>query len=260
MRPVQQLTYLLVGALLSALVLEVGSGRLSAAPATPTPAAGGTCDSGRSVELSGSATINVLPDRALVKLGVESNGATPEAVQSQNMRVSQDVIAAARALGVAPRDISADYYVVEPVYDSHTLLKIDGYRIINQIAVTLGDPAKVSALLVSALKAGANRVVDVRFYTSELRRHRDEARALAMKAAGEKAQALAGAAGAQVGCVLSIKESTWSYYTGLWSGRGQPTQNVVQNIEAGAPPAEDTPLGLGKIAVRAEVQVSYSLQ
>ena len=71
-----------------------------------------------------------------------------------------------------------------------------------------------------------------RFYTSELRKYRDQARDLAMKAASEKAQALANAAGAQTGCVLNINENSWSYFNGLWGGRNNSlmTQNVVQNI------------------------------
>ena len=43
--------------------------------------------------------------------------------------------------------------------------------------------------LAAALKAGVNQVNNVEFYTSELRKYRDQARELAMKAAKEKAQA-----------------------------------------------------------------------
>jgi len=265
MRPFPQLTYLLAGALASAALLGAGFGRTLAAPALPAataPSAGSGCDGGRSVEVSGAATVNVVPDRVLIKLGVESSGPAPDAVQSQNLSTSQSVIAAARGLGVAPRDISSDYYIVEPIHDL-TGVKVEGYRINNVVAITLSDVSKTSAVLVSAFKAGANKVVEVQFYTSELRRHRDEARALAMKAAGEKAQALAGGAGAQVGCALSIKESSWSYYSSPWWARNpaQLSQNVVQQAEqGGAQPPEDTPIGLGKIAVRAEVNVSYSLR
>ena len=39
-----------------------------------------------------------------------------------------------------------------------------------------------------------------------------------MKATQEKAQALTGAAGAQVGCVLNIEDNTGSSYYGGWRG------------------------------------------
>lgn len=267
MRHIQSLLSMLaaatVGAALVAGGRELGAqhAALAAAP-TATAAASAACDSGRAVEVSGAATVNVTPDRVQITLGVESNAATPEAVQNSNLATSQSVIKALRELGVAPKDISTDYYAVEPIYDSYSALEIKGYRINNLIAVTLNDASKTSALLVAALRAGANRVVEVQFYTSELRRHRDEARALAMRAAAEKAQALAGAAGAQTGCVLSIREQSWSSYTGWWGrGQAQMAQNVVQNADpGGGQPAADTPIGLGKIAVRAEVSVTYSLR
>jgi uncharacterized protein YggE len=216
------------------------------------------------VQVSGAATINVTPDRVLVKLGVESNATTPEAVQAQNMASSQNIIRAARALGVAAKDISTDYYIVQPLYEEYNALRIKGYRIDNVIAITLDDAQKTSELLIASFNAGANKVVDIQFYTSELRRYRDEARALAMKAALEKAQALASAAGSQAGCVLKIDEHGWSYFTGYWwGGRNQVgmSQNVVQNATTNSePPPEETPIGLGHIAVRAEVNASFGLR
>jgi uncharacterized protein YggE len=115
------------------------------------------------------------------------------------------------------------------------------------------------------LQAGANQVQSVQFYTSELRRYRDEARTLAMTAATEKAKALAGAGGAETGCLMQIHENSWSYYNGYWWGAGRDqsmwTQNVVQNATAGEPPAPDeTPISVGQISVRAEVNATFSLK
>jgi uncharacterized protein YggE len=248
------------------LLAHPGSATLSAATPTPsaTPAAAvdPACDSSRPVQVSGTATINVVPDRVLVKLGVESYGTTPQAVQVQNLVASQNVIKAVRAFGVAAKDISTDYYIVQPVYRLDGT-QVERYWINNVIAVTLSDANKTSDLLVRAFGAGANKVVDVQFYTSQLRRYRDQARALAVQAAREKAQALAGAADAKIGCVLRIDENSSSYYTGYWSwGRNQATmsQNVVQNAPEGQPPSEDTPVSLGQIAIRAEVNMAFSIQ
>jgi uncharacterized protein YggE len=87
-----------------------------------------------------------------------------------------------------------------------------------------------------------------------------------MEAAGEKAQALAEAAGAQAGCILTISENSWYHYYGAWRGGREAAlwaQNVIQN----ASPAQseelqldDTPITLGQIAVQAEIDASYSLR
>jgi uncharacterized protein YggE len=122
-------------------------------------------------------------------------------------------------------------------------------------------------VILAALKNGANEVQDVQFYTSELRKYRDQARSLAVTAAREKAQALSEAAGAQAGCVLTISENTSSQYYGSWRG-GRETalwaQNTIQNAGPSAGSVsglgDDSPISLGQIAVRAEVNASFSLQ
>ena len=142
------------------------------------------------MQVTGAATINVVPDRALIQLGVQSNGNTTEAVEAANSTTIQRVMKALRALGIDSKDIATDWYIIEPVYESYDSLYIKGYRINNMVAITVRDVSKTSKVIAAALKAGANQVVNVDFYTSDLRKYRDQARELAMKAAQEKAQAL----------------------------------------------------------------------
>jgi uncharacterized protein len=246
----------------AALLLSFFANRsnLTVAPAL---AAGNECDSSRTIQVSGSATVKVIPDLVTIQLGVTSNATTPQSVYDQNTATMKKVTAAIRALGVTDKDISTDYYIIQPVYQNYEALDIKGYRINNSVIVNLKDVSKVSQVLTAALSAGANEVVNVQFKTSQLRQHRDEARELAMKAAQEKARDLAGAADAQPGCVLNIDENSWSYYGNPWqSGRNQAmAQNVMQNAPSSdQPPSDDGPISLGQIAVQAEVQVRFSLK
>jgi uncharacterized protein len=199
---------------------------------------------------------------------VQSNGATVDAVQASNTVAIQRVIAAIKAQGVEAKDIATDLYMIEPVYENYDSLVIKGYRISNTVAVTVREVNKTSAIVAAALAAGANQVSDVSFYTSELRKYRDQARELAMTAAKEKAQALAGSAGAETGCVLNISENSWSYYNGWWYGSARSsnlwTQNTIQNAapsnSSGSSSADDEPISLGQISVKAEVSVTYALK
>ena len=278
MNRIRQLSSTMAGPLLGGLVvLAVGTWQpqswvQAALAATPTPAAssgphveGVICNTGRTVRVSGAAVVNVTPDRALIKLGVQSNAPTPDGVQAMNTRAIREVIDAVRGLGVDAKDIKTDNYVVYPVYYDYNSLRIKGYRIDNVVAITLRDVSLASDVVVAAFKAGANEVLDVQFYTSELRKYRDQARELAMTAAAEKAQALAKAGGSEAGCVMQIGENSRSYYTGWWSRRDQSmmTQNVVQNA---APSGGDLsaldegPISLGQIVVRAEIDATFSLK
>jgi uncharacterized protein YggE len=250
--------------LVTVLLLVVWGGAIPTARAQATPAV--ACDASRSVQVSGAALLNVPPDRALIQLGIETNGLTVYEVEQSNSRTMAAIRKALKDQGIEDKDIATDWYVVQPVYEDYGSLKFKGYRISNTVAVTLRDVSKTNAVVAAALNAGANQVANVEFYVSDLRTYRDQARQLAVQAAAEKAQALADAAGADVGCVLHIQENTWSYYSGWWYGRSSNlwTQNTVQNIApsgANGGNGEDLgPVSLGQVAVRAEVSLTYGLE
>lgn len=222
----------------------------------------------RSIQVSGTAVVNVLPDRVLIQLGVQSNGKTPKQVQATNAATISKVINAVKTLGVEAKDISTDRYIIQPIYEPYDSLFIDGYRIYNIVSITMRDVEKASDAIAIAFQAGANEVVNVEFYTSELRKYRDQAREMAMKAASEKATALSQAAGANTDCVLNITENSWSYFNGhnWWYGGNNQnlwTQNAVQNaVPTGAetPSSDDSPVSAGHISIRAEVSVTFALR
>lgn len=256
------------------ILLTTGLPNFNAHASTPTPTAEPTqelktaCDNSRTVQVSGTAVVNVIPDRVLIQLGVQSNGKTPKEVQSRNAATISNVIKALKALGVEAKDISTDRYVIQPRYDDYDTLYINGYRIYNVIAITLNDVDKTSEAIAAAFQAGANQVVNVEFYTSELRKYRDQAREMAMKAATEKAADLAQAAGADTDCILNINENSSSYFNGWnwWYGGNNQnlwTQNAVQNITptaTGMQATDESPVSLGHISIRAEVTTTFSLK
>jgi len=128
----------------------------------------------------------VPPDRVTLQLGVTSNDVTPEGVHGKNTAANQNVINAIHQLAWPRKIFPTDFYLIHPLYNDYDSLIITGYRINNIVAVDLKDVSLVSEVLSAALTNGANEVIDVQFYTSELRRYRDDTRALATKAAREK--------------------------------------------------------------------------
>jgi uncharacterized protein YggE len=243
--------------------------------AEPTQEPENTCDPNRSIHVSGTAVVNVVPDRALIQLGVQSNGRTPKEVQARNAAMISRVIKALKELGVQARDISTDRYIIQPLYEDWDSLRIKGYRIFNVISITMRDVDKTSEAIAAAFQAGANQVVNVEFYTSELRKYRDQAREMAITAAREKATALAQGGGTDIGCVLNISENSWSYFNGWrgwgwWYGGGNNqnlwTQNAVQNAPASGgsggetAPNGDSPVSAGHISIRAEVSATFALK
>jgi len=259
------------------LVISIGLPNINAHASIPTPSspqpteqlAQPVCDSTRTIQVSGTAVVNVKPDRALIQLGVQSNGRSAKEAQANNSATINRVTKALKAMGIDSRDIATDWYTIEPLYEDYDSLDIKGYRIHNIIAITMRDIGKTNDAIVASFQAGANQVVNVEFYTTELRKYRDQAREMAMKAAAEKAEALATTAGADTNCVLSINENSWSYFNGWgwWYGGNNQnlwTQNAVQNAAptgGGETPAlDDGPVSTGQISIRAEVSATFSLK
>ncbi len=258
------------------ILFSAGLPNFNAHAATPTPTAStpqpqaAACDSTRSVQVSGVAVVNVTPDRALIKLGVQSNGRSAKEAQAKNSATINQVVKALKAQGIEAKDIATDWYTIEPLYEDYDSLRIKGYRIYNIVEITMRDAGKSNDAIIAAFQAGANQVVDVQFYTSELRKYRDQARELAMKAAKEKADALSSAAGSGVTCILTINENTQSnFYSGGWwwygynSNQNLMTQNVVQNAAPSggeSPTLDDGPLSAGQISIRAEITASFGLK
>jgi uncharacterized protein YggE len=251
------LTGVLLGVVVSLLVGVVagpGLGRAVAQNAAAEPAVG-------SISVSGSSAIRVQPDRAVVVLGVQTFASTPAEAQAVNAAHMTQVRQAILSLGIAAGDIAtADFWLYPEYADWDRKETVEGYYASNTIAVTLRDISQVEQVLVKALEAGATSVEGIEFSVTNLRQLRDQARAQAVQAALEKAQAMAGTAGMTIGQVTSINENSWSYYGGF-SRRWTATQNVVQEPGGeSAPLLEDGSISLGKISVQAEVSVSVEMR
>jgi uncharacterized protein YggE len=219
----------------------------------------------RALHTTATAVIRVQPDKATVRLGVQTFAATPRESQAQNANIVKAVLQAIRNEGVPSQDIATDYFALRPEYDElkYGERKVVGYWTDNAVVVTLREVDKLSQMLAAALEAGATTVDDVTFSTTRLRELRDQARAMAVKAAMEKAQALAEAVNLTAGEVQNIGENSWSYYAGLWNSRGQwaNQQNVTQVASSpGVPQLDDGEFSVGQIVVQAQVDLTVALK
>jgi uncharacterized protein YggE len=220
----------------------------------------------RLVTVTGDAEVRVIPDEVILTLGVETWDKNLEVAKSQNDRIVANVLSLATEHGIEPQHVQTDYVSIEPRYRNGYYEERDfiGYFVRKTIVVTLRDLSLFENMLSDALQAGVNYVHGIEFRTTELRAHRDEARALAIKAAQEKATALAGELGQSVGDPQAIQEihsGWWSGYNSWWGTYwgNNMSQNVIQ--EAGVVAAmTDNSIAPGQIRVSAKVSVSFALQ
>ena len=218
----------------------------------------------RTISVSGDAEVRVVPDEVTLNVGVESGDKVLKVAKVANDAAIRRALEAATRHGVAAKDVQTDFLSIEPVYHREEVVSnLIGYVVRKSITVRLRDISKFEALFADLLDAGVNTVHGVEFRTSELRKHRDQARLLAIKAAREKAQALAEAAGKKLGETLTINEGGGGWYSpySSWWGRGYgyAAQNVVQNSGGGGGPTEGS-LAPGQITVTANVSLTIALE
>ncbi len=217
----------------------------------------------RLITVNGNAEIKVVPDEVIITLGVETWDEDLTKAKNDNNRIVAKILETAKKKGIEEKHIQTDHISIEPRYrDQWEHRTFIGYFVRKTVVVTLRDVSKFEPLLSSFLEAGANYVHGVQFRTTELRKHRDKARSMAIKAAREKAEALAGELGQKVGLPYSIGEgySNWGYWTG-WGSRygGMMMQNVIQQAGDSSAGGEGS-IAPGQISVTANVTVSFELE
>jgi uncharacterized protein len=245
-----------------ALAVAVVAATASCHPDT-RPVAVTTSPEPRAVTVTGDADVKVTPDIVEVTVGVESIDTTVAAVKAKNESALAQLLAAVSKAGVDGKDVQTEFINLEPRYRNYEAHDVLGYVARRTVTLTVHDVHKFEPVLSAVLESGGNVVMGVRFRTSELRKYRDQARALAIQAAREKAQALAKELGQEIDRPHRITEeqSSWSSPFGWWGGYGGAgqAQNVVQNAPSGSAAIEGTSAP-GQISVNARVEVSFELK
>jgi uncharacterized protein YggE len=149
---------------------------------------------------TGEGIVTAAPDIAVVTIGVVSNGRTAEAALASNASDMTAVIATIKGAGVAEKDIATSGFYVNPIYpperdqNPDQPSKVVGYRVTNEVRVTIRDFAKAGAVLDKVIAAGANQVNGISFELSDRTGPADQALKAAVAEATRKAGLMAEAA------------------------------------------------------------------
>lgn len=197
------------------------------------------------VTVTGEGTITAVPDSAVIRLGVSSQGKTARAASDANAKEMTVVLAAIKESGVADRDIQTTSLSLQPQYDQNKTgaARLIGFQANNQVTVKIRDIGRLPAVLDRAIAAGANEMSGIEFVVSEQTKLLDKARTAAITDARRKAELYANAAGMKVGRVMAISEE------------GLTPPRAFQAMRAGAAAS----IAPGEQMLRAVVTVSYEL-
>lgn len=238
--------------------------------------------------LTGKSTVTRQADVAFFSAGVTTTGATAEEALRANAVQMQAVLAAARKLGIAEKDIQTNQVSVTPVMDTEynqynftdtaaateeaadataeaaamavaeimvpKVPKIVGYRANNSVSITqreLNDFGRVIDMLV---KAGANRVNGPTFMLEDSASTVDEARIGAIADAHKQAEFYAAAAGLKVVRIVMMGE-------GKTSGLSSSYDDAVYELAAGSvyDVYSETPVSTGELTITGSIGMLFEL-
>ncbi|MGH9871706.1 MAG: SIMPL domain-containing protein [Pyrinomonadaceae bacterium] len=211
------------------------------------------------ITVTGQAEIMVVPDEVAFSLSVVTMEKDLPVAQAKNDQVVKQLLALARQYHIPPTKVQTGYINVSQRFSDEDVTKKPpvflGYTVTKSVGIILEDVSKAEDLLADIFKSGVSQIQNVSFRTSQLRKHKDQARAMAIKAAQEKAIALTKEINQSIGKAYSITEElprTYSYSQ-------NQTSNFVDSVE-NRPSSEEGTLALGQISITAQVTVSFELK
>lgn len=160
----------------------------------------------RTVRVVGTSEVKVVPDRAVISVGVEKQNASARLAKQGAAETARRLLDELHANGVEEKDIQTIFLSLQPQFNYRRGMKMSYFVAEQTLSVTIRDLTKLDSIFESLIKAGANQIDSIEYETSDLRKYRDQARDLAVKAAREKAQALAMALDQTIGKAVSIEE------------------------------------------------------
>lgn len=202
------------------------------------------------VIVTGEGSITVSPNYAQIRSGVTTDAKTVKEASDGNTKLMSTIMQVLIDFGIAQKDIQTSRFSIEPIYTSQSssaAAKLSGYRVANQVTVTLRQISQVGEILDRLIKAGATDVGNIAFLVSEPEKALDQAREAALADARRKAELYARAAGVRLGRVAWITET--SDVPVFPMGVANPRQKM----------ALDIPIQSGEETLRASITVGFDI-
>ena len=210
----------------------------------------GVIQSQSGISVSGEGSIDLVPDLALLNVGVEAMAESVSQAREEAAQAMDAVIAAVKAQGLEDRDIQTRAFNIRPQYeyqDNRSILV--GYTVNSSATVKIRDINNVGPIIDDVADAGgdATRIDGIRFTVEDPKPHMADLREAAFQDAMSKAEQLATLAGVELGPLAFVTES---------SGVPVSRDAAFAVMEAAAP---STSISGGELRLSMHVQAVFDI-
>lgn len=188
--------------------------------------------------VTGEGKVTVVPDTAVVSLGISLNKPSVKAAQNEVNSVISEITKSLKAMGVDAKDIQTSNYSIYPQYDYQTTggNRISGYQVSANLTIKVREFDKVNLVIDTATTKGANNVGGIQLTVDDVKQKDllQQARQLAVKDAKIKAESLASAAGMILGKIVNIQEDANNFPRPMMGMMAVADSTAKTNIEPGS--------------------------
>ena len=205
------------------------------------------------VWVTGTGTVAVTPDVAILRLGVEAQAETVTEAQSDAAAAMTEVMSVLSANGVAEKDIQTQWYSIYPVrkwIDITNEQITIGFRVTNTVTAKIRDIGKTGTVIDAVAEAGGDltRIEGISFTVDDTDAYYDQAREEAILDAMAKAEKIASIANVTLGNPTYISES------GGYLPQPYPVGGYAEGLSVA------TPISPGEMEISLTVQIGYAIQ
>ena len=209
------------------------------------------------VWVGGSGIVVVVPDLAVLSLGVEARATTVAQARSDAAIAMTAIMDVLTGSGIEEKDIRTQFFNIQPEYtwnDVERKQELTGYRVTNSITVKVRDMESVGTLIDQVSEAGGDltRINNISFTAENPAQYAAQARQAAVEDAMAKAQQFAGLTGVTLGKLLYIAETGGN----IPVARQAFDTGISMEAAAFAPP---TPISQGEMNITISVQAVFEI-
>lgn len=220
---------------------------------------GQTTDYGNTISATGNSQMSVDPDTVIVYLNIETKNVSADRAKDANTEITNDVLDALEDLGIDKKDIQTQNYQIYPEYDWATnTQELKGYVVTNSIKVILKDFSLVGNVVDESVDNGALvNYISFELSNAKMNEYKTDAISDASKDAKSKAEAIAAGVDKQLGKLVSVSASDYSYQPYYFYERMSDSVGGVAVSEAKDAAANINP---SQLEVSASVTIVYKIQ
>lgn len=183
-----------------------------ALPATAQSGPVTSADSSRTLYVNGNGEVRAVPDRAVIRVGLKSDGETVEEALQNHAAELDRVEALLAAAGIPSAERRVTKSAVSKDQDQFGG-ESEGYAAVSLLSVNVDDLSRVPTLLASIADAEDDllvtneRSVDVQYVVRDLEPFRLDALRTAVEDARRRAELVSGMSGMRLGVMSNVSES-----------------------------------------------------